>query len=165
MADEVVQEEAPKKAARKPRATAPSVVGEVVAEAKKVAEEVKQDVEAVAGQAETDVKAVEADVKVAVEETAAELNPLVAKLVDKSEADLRELHLQAIYAEDAAKRELYVLRLRAANMATNLESEVHQQVQADIVAMQQQVADAQAWLQAIESQLKGKVRDIYDSKY
>lgn len=163
MTEEV--KEAPKKATRKPKAAAPSLAQEVVAEAEKLSGEAKKDVEAVVGQAETDVKAAVSDVKVAAEETKAEVDPLLKKLEGKSEQDLRELHLQALYAEDAAKRELYVLRLRMANVATDVETELSTQIEADIATMKQQVADAQAWLQAIESQLKGKVRDIYDSKY
>lgn len=87
--------------------------------------------------------------------------PRWKELEEKTVAELRTLHQQAIYAEDAAKRELNVLRQRAANMATTADDLVDQQ----IIVLKKQVSEAASWLRTIELKLKGETKDIWDTKF
>lgn len=82
-------------------------------------------------------------------------------LEDKTMHELIRLHDLAIIEEDKAKRELHILRLRAANMATTVEADVEK----DLTEAKARVAAAIAWLHAIEKRLLGVPRDIWGEKY
>lgn len=134
---------------RKPRAKK-----EVNTEDKSVLSDVETEIEAVAGE-------VKADVEKELDKVDSDVAPLLEKLKDKTVDELKDLHTQAVYAEDAAKRELYVLRQRAANMATDVDASV----EADIVEMKTKIAEAAAWLKALEIKLAGEVKDIWGTTF
>lgn len=100
-----------------------------------------------------------------IEEVAASVEAEVDKyeeiLKEKTMTELIRLHDEAILAEDAAKRELHILRQRAANMATIADDTVEKAVS----TAKAKVAEAIAWLHAIEKRLFGVPRDIWGEKY
>jgi len=85
----------------------------------------------------------------------------VHELDTKSLGELQRLHDEAIVLEDAAKRELHVIRQRAANMASTVDDEIDKEV----VLAKQKVADAITRLHEIEKRLIRVPRDIWGSIY
>lgn len=110
-------------------------------------EEAAQDVEAVAGEVTSEVKT--------------EAEKYAAELEGKGMQELMKLHDEAILLEDAAKRELHVLRQRAANMTTVVDDAVDK----EIAAAKVKVAEAISWLHAIEKRLYGVPRGIWGDIY
>lgn len=76
-------------------------------------------------------------------------------LEGKSEAELKGLYDKAIILESDLKRELTVLRQRAANLASTASTEVEQEV----IKVKSDLENALAWLKAIEKKLFGVVKD------
>lgn len=87
------------------------------------------------------------------------LEQKIAKFFDslagKTEIELRNLYDDALVAESDAKRELYVLRQRAAALATDVDAEAER----IIIEAKSGVEDAIAWLKALEQRLSGKLKD------
>jgi hypothetical protein len=84
------------------------------------------------------------------------LEALVSDLEGKTEPVLRSLYADALTAESDAKKELYVLRQRLANLPTN-----HNLNEEKLLAdAKSTAADAITYLRAIEAELSGSVKDI-----
>lgn len=126
------------------------LASEVEAEAKAVAIDVKEEISILEPKVEEQVAKVEEVLKAAESE-----------LAGLTEAELRKLHDEAIVVEDALKKELYVLRQRAANLATNVEADVEH----EIIALKGEVAKAEAWLKKVEAELVGKLKDIWGTVF
>lgn len=122
---------------------------------------VKEDIEVLAEEAAAEVKAVEERAKQDAIEIKAEVEKYYEELKSKTMWELMALHDEAVLAEDAAKRELHVLRQRAANMTTVVDDAIDK----EIAAAKQKVAEAIAWLHAIEAKLAGVPRGIWGDKY
>jgi len=140
--------------AAKPKAPAKKAPAKASSVKKSILQDVENELKSVAG----DVKA---DVEAEVSRVEAKVDPLVEQIKGKTFSELKEMHLQALYAEDAIKRELHVLRLRAANMATTVDDEVDKQI-ADLKG---KLTEAVAWLKVLESGLFGQLRDIWGTRY
>lgn len=104
---------------------------------------------------------VEEDLKKFEKEAEKEVDKFAKLLEGKSMVELMDLHALAILEEDKAKRELHLLRLRAANMASTVDAEVDK----GITVAKEKVAETIAWLHAIEKRLLGVPRDIWGEKY
>lgn len=76
---------------------------------------------------------------------------LLKDLEGKTEAQLRNLYSDALLAEAEAKRELYLVRVRAANLATDADTEEEKLIAEAKTA----VADALTYLKALETKLFG----------
>lgn len=76
---------------------------------------------------------------------------IVKDLEGKTVAELRNLYSDALAAEAEAKKELYVLRQRVANLATDVDEEEEKV----IAEAKLKVADAVTWLKALEAKLFG----------
>ena len=122
---------------------------------------VKQDVAEVETVVEHTAEVAKADVIEEVAKAKTEVDIYEAKLEGLAIPALMKLHDEAIIAEDAAKRELHVLRVRAVNMATTAEADAEK----EIIVAKGKVAEAEAWLRAIEKKLWGYPRDIYGERY
>lgn len=72
-------------------------------------------------------------------------------LEGKAETVLRQLYADALVAESDAKKEIVILRQRAANMATDAEKEI----ELAIVKAKEDWQTALAWLKALEIKLFG----------
>jgi hypothetical protein len=83
------------------------------------------------------------------------------RLEGLSVTELRNLHAEALVAESEAKRELSVLRYRAANMATTVDADIDREV----VQAKIKVAEALAWLMAVEQKLAGELKDIWGTRF
>jgi hypothetical protein len=133
--------------------------------AKSVLTNVEQEVTKVAKEVVAEVKKVETEVVGEVEVVLTEVEALFkkysAELAGKTEAELRLLHDAAIQLDSDLKKELYVLRQRAANLATTAEADI----EAEIVALKKKIVEAEAWLKAIEHQLAGKLKDVWGSTF
>lgn len=115
-----------------------SLVQEIEADVEKVAEEAKQ--------------AVESEVTKAKEVVDEEITALKKLTVP----ELRQMYQDALHLESEAKRELYVLRLRFANFATD----VGEEAERDLAVARIRVEEAAAWLKKIEKALEGEFKDI-----
>jgi ribosomal protein L35 len=82
------------------------------------------------------------------------------KLEGLTVQQLRDLHKEALIAESDAKREVHVLRQRAANLATDADVRAEEEV----IAAKHILARAAAWVKEIEQQLEHEFLDIYDTK-
>lgn len=80
---------------------------------------------------------------------------LVKSLEGKTEAELRALYAEALVAESEAKREVTILRQRAANLAADTEIEAEKAV----IEAKKVLDDALAWLKALEQKLSGALKD------
>lgn len=123
--------------------------------------DVKEEASALVEEAVAEFEKVKAMAEQDAAEVKAEVEKYYEELKGKSMWELMKLHDAAVVAEDAAKRELVVLRQRAANMASTVNDEVDK----EISAAKQKVAEAIAWLHAIEAKLEGVPRDIWGAKY
>lgn len=81
-----------------------------------------------------------------------DIGQLIKDLEGKTEVQLRDLYSVALMAEAEAKKELYVLRQRVANLATDVDAEEEKAIS----EAKSKVADALTWLQALEAKLFGK---------
>lgn len=79
------------------------------------------------------------------------IEQLVKDLEGKTAAQLHNLYSDALIAEAEAKKELYVLRQRVANLATDADAEEEKLIS----EAKAKVADAITWLKALESKLFG----------
>lgn len=95
-------------------------------------------------------KAVVQDVEVVAEE-------VKAYTVD----ELRQLRTDALLAESQAKTELYRMRQRVANMATDVAHETMH----GLKAAEERVVAAGEHLKEIESKLAGEVKDIWGTTF
>jgi hypothetical protein len=76
---------------------------------------------------------------------------LVKELEGKTSAQLRNLYSDALMAEAEAKKELYILRQRVANLATDADAEEEKL----ITDAKARVSEAGVWLKALEAKLFG----------
>jgi hydroxypyruvate isomerase len=110
---------------------------------------------------EEELKKFEEDTEKDVKKGVQEVDKYAKILEGKSMRELISLHDEAIKAEDAAKRELVVMRQRAANLASTVDKTVDEEVIQAKVKVEQTIE----WLEAIERKLKGVPRDIWGAKY
>jgi len=96
-----------------------------------------------------------------VDETVALAKQEMGKLEGLTADELRQLHQDALFAESEAKKELYLLRQRAAMMATTVSDEVEQ----EIIAAKAKLAEAGSWLHSIEQKLVGELKDIWGNTF
>lgn len=116
---------------------------------KSVVTEVEQ---AVAKEVETLIK----DAGVETSKVVSEAEKFAKDLEGKTVDELRQLRENALYEESEIKRQLHLLRLRAANMATTAEADVDH----EIVKVKKDLAVAVEWLLAVEKKLEGEFKDI-----
>lgn len=90
-----------------------------------------------------------------------EIKKLETELKGKSVAELRQLHQDALWAESELKRELYVLRQRAANASSDAEIKLEQ----DIIELKGKLHEAYVYLKALELKLFGETKDISGITY
>lgn len=81
------------------------------------------------------------------------IEAFIKKLEGKGVQELMVLREKALQEEVAAKREITILRQRAANMASTAETDVEE----GIILAKKELANAMNWLQAIEQKLSGKL--------
>lgn len=81
------------------------------------------------------------------------IEAFVKKLEGKGLQELMVLRGQALVAEADAKREITILRQRAANMASTAETDVEE----EIIQAKKELANALNWLQAVEKKIAGRV--------
>jgi hypothetical protein len=79
------------------------------------------------------------------------IEAFIKKLEGKGEQELLNLKAEALFAEAEAKREITILRQRAANMASTAETAVEE----EIILAKKELANAINWLNAIEHKLAG----------
>jgi hypothetical protein len=80
---------------------------------------------------------------------------IVVDLKDKSEAELRNLHVLALDLESDIKKEITILRQRAANLAVDTKTDAEEAViEAKIL-----LGRAIAWLEKLEQHLSGAIKD------
>lgn len=96
----------------------------------------------------------EAEVAADYEAAKKELAKDVKSLEGKTQAELHQLHDDAIAASDKARKELSILRQRAANMATDVTTEVDH----EIIKAKVEVARAEAWIKEIAHNLVGEFK-------
>lgn len=123
--------------------------------------DLKEEIEAAVKDVEVAVDTAVTDAEAVAEEVKAEVEKYYEELKDKTMQELIALHDEAIIADDAAKKELHVLRQRAANMTTVVDDAVEKEV----TAAKEKVAEAIAWLHAIEKRLYGVPRGIWGDIY
>lgn len=111
--------------------------------------------EAIVAEAKKGTHAVEAELEKAVH------SPEVQKLENLSVEALRQLHDDAIIAEDAAKRELAVARQRAANMSTTVDDAIDR----EIIVLKRKVDEGLTWIKQIEEKLSGELKDIWGTTF
>jgi len=80
-----------------------------------------------------------------------DIDKLVKRLEGKGAAELENLRSQALIAETDLKREITILRQRAANMASTAETKIEE----EIIQVKKELANALNWLRAIEQKLTG----------
>jgi hypothetical protein len=90
-----------------------------------------------------------------------EIKKLEGELKGKSVTELRQLHQDALWAESELKRELYVLRQRAANMSSDAEAKYEE----EIIELKAKLHEAYIWLKALEVKLFGETKDISGITY
>lgn len=103
------------------------------------------DVENIAKAAESKIKNVEN----AVDREVEELKKLTVP-------ELRQMHQDALRLESEAKRELYALRLRFANISTD----VGEEAERELAVARIRVEEAAKWLVKLEKALEGEFKDI-----
>jgi hypothetical protein len=135
-------------------AKAPVIEGAERPEQTDLADSIREELERVAEAAKADFETAKADAE-------AELSKFEKELKGKTVPELEIIHDAAIQAEVDIKREVTLLRQRAANMATTAETAVEE----EIIAAKLKLADAIAWLHAIEKKLTGQVKDISGNVY
>ncbi len=111
--------------------------------------------------AENVVSEVQAEAAKVVAEVGQELHKVEADLAGKTTQELKLLHDEALAIEDKLKRELYVLRQRAANLATTAEADI----EAEIVALKKKIVKAASRIREIESCLAGELKDIWGTRF
>jgi hypothetical protein len=74
---------------------------------------------------------------------------------------VKELHDKALVVETDLKKEITLLRQRAANAAVTIETDAEE----EIIAVKAKLAAAIAWVEALEKRIAGTTRDIYGEKY
>ncbi len=79
------------------------------------------------------------------------LEQLLKELEGKSVVVLQELYAEALKAEAAAKADLYVLRQRIANLATDIDEKEEEA----LVEAKKVIADLVTYLKALEVKLHG----------
>lgn len=82
-----------------------------------------------------------------------DIEAFVKKLEGKGLQELMVLKARALVAEADAKREITILRQRAANMASTAETDVEEA----IILAKRELANAMNWLQAVEKKIAGRV--------
>lgn len=107
------------------------------------------------------VKDIESKVEEVVGKVVEVTDELAKKLEGKTVQELRQIQSDALWAESEAKRELYKLRLRAANLATDVGPEVE-----DVIKLaKEELAKAVTWLQTVEKKLENEFKDIYETRF
>jgi hypothetical protein len=96
-----------------------------------------------------------------VDEAAKNIASFSAQLEGKAENELRFLHTIALHLESDAKKDLTILRQRAANLAT----EVDAKAEVEVIMAKIRLAECIAWLKELENKLFGASKDIYGSRY
>lgn len=107
------------------------------------------------------VAAVVEDVEHLVTDAKKEVSKFEKELEGKTVDELRQLRTDALWAESELKRELHVLRLRAANMATTAEADVDQ----EIMDLKKKLSEAAEWLFAVEKKLEGEFKDLTEIRF
>jgi hypothetical protein len=85
----------------------------------------------------------------------AKVSKLYKELEGKTEAELRALYADALVAESDAKKEVTILRQRAANLAADTDVTAEKAV----IEAKKELAMAAAWLKALEGRLSGSLKD------
>lgn len=100
-------------------------------------------------------------IKTDIDNILADVEKAEKSLEGKTWDEMKNLHDQALVAETDIKREITLLRQRAANDAVTVETDAEE----DIIAAKAKLAAAIAWVEAIEKRIAGTTRDIYGEKY
>lgn len=80
------------------------------------------------------------------------VDAIKTQLEGKGEAELRNLHAEALSEESSAKQDLYMLRQRIANLGTDVETNEH----ILLTAAKKRVREAMAYLEALKQKIEGK---------
>lgn len=91
----------------------------------------------------------------------ADLKKFGKDLENKSEAELRQLYQDALWAESEVKRELYILRQRVGSLSSNAETDLEDR----IAELRVEGQEALMRLKALEQKLFGQTKDVWGTSY
>jgi chorismate mutase len=91
----------------------------------------------------------------------ADVEKAAKSLEGKTWDEMKVLHDQALVVETDLKKEITILRQRAANAAVTIETDAEE----EIIVVKAKLAAAIAWVESLEKRIAGTTRDIYGEKY
>jgi hypothetical protein len=100
-------------------------------------------------------------IKTDIDNVLADVEGAVKSLEGKTWDEIKQFHDKALVVETDLKKEITLLRQRAANAAVTVETDA----EVEIIAVKAKLAAAITWIEAVEKRIAGTTRDIYGERY